>query len=78
MEDKEFRAFPKAISLKVNILARLEFEHVYYDFSVQLVSHNATEALSFFTLSIWIFCKVLYISEDIVKMKKKKKEKCGC
>ena len=35
MEEKEIYAFPKVISKKVNIIAWLEFQLVYYDFSVQ-------------------------------------------
>ena len=37
------RAFPKGISLKVNVIARLEFEQLYYEFEVQHVSHNTTK-----------------------------------
>ena len=31
------------ISLKVNAIAHLEFEHVYYDVPVQHVSHDARQ-----------------------------------
>ncbi len=34
--------FPRGISLKVNLIVRLEFEHAYYDLSVQLFSHYPT------------------------------------
>ena len=32
--------FPKGISRKVNVKARLEFELAYYDFAVEHVSHD--------------------------------------
>ena len=34
--------FPKSISPKVNVIARLEFELAYYDVIVQHFSHYAT------------------------------------
>ena len=37
--------FSKGISLKVNRLARLEFELIYYDVAVQYISHYATKTL---------------------------------
>ena len=37
--------FPKGISPKVNVIARLEFELAYYDVVVQYVSHYATTTL---------------------------------
>ena len=33
--------FPKGIKLKVNVIARLEFELAYYDAAVQKVRHYA-------------------------------------
>ena len=41
--DKGVHAFPKGISLKVNVIAWLEFELTYYDVTVQHVSHIAME-----------------------------------
>ena len=37
--DKGVHAFPKSISLKVNIIVQLGFELAYYDVEVQDVSH---------------------------------------
>ena len=34
-EDKGARTFPKDIYSKVNVIARLEFELAYHDFTVQ-------------------------------------------
>ena len=38
----EVYIFPKDISLKENVKARLEFELAYYDIAVQHISHNTT------------------------------------
>ena len=40
-EDKRVHAFPKSISLKLNVIAWLKFEVIYYDVAVQHVSHYA-------------------------------------
>ena len=40
---KDFHTFRKGISLKVNIITRLEFDLVYYDSAVQHVNHNVTD-----------------------------------
>ena len=40
---KEFYIFPKNISSKMNIVARLDFEPAYNYVAVQHVSHYATE-----------------------------------
>ena len=37
--DKEVLTFPKVISAKVNVIARLEFELAYYDVALQHVCH---------------------------------------
>ena len=37
-----FHAFPKSISWKVNMIARLEFELAYFEATVQHVSHYTT------------------------------------
>ena len=39
---KKVHAFPKSTSLKVNVIAQLEFELTYYIVTVQYASHNAT------------------------------------
>ena len=39
--DKEVHAFPKGISLKVNVIVQLEFEFVYYDLVIQHFNHYA-------------------------------------
>ena len=36
------RTFPKGISWKINLIARLEFEPAYYNVAAQLVSHYVT------------------------------------
>ena len=41
----EFIAFTKVISLKINVVARLEFELVYCEPTVQYFSHYATGTL---------------------------------
>ena len=38
--NKGVHAFPKGISLKVNLIARLEFELAYFEAAVQLFSHH--------------------------------------
>ena len=40
-----FNIFPKVISPKVNVIARLEFEHVYFKAAVQQFSLYAPETL---------------------------------
>ena len=40
--DKGVSIFPKGISLKVNVIARLEFELASYDVAVQLVNDYAS------------------------------------
>ena len=40
--------FPKGISLKVNVIARLMFEPAYYDVAVQHISHYAVRTPSTF------------------------------
>ena len=39
---RQFISFPKVISPKVNVIARLEFELAYYDIAVKCISHNTT------------------------------------
>ena len=59
MRDKGVHAFPKSISLKVNVIACLEHELIYYDFAVLLVSHNVTGIapifIFMFLLSFYFF-----------------------
>ena len=43
--DKGVHTFPKAISLKMNIKVKLEFELTYLKITVQHFSHYATETL---------------------------------
>ena len=40
--DKRIHTFPKGIGPKMNVIARLEFELVYYEVEVQHVNHYAT------------------------------------
>ena len=42
--DKEVHAFSKGFNPKVNVIARLEFEHACYDAAVQHFIHYATVA----------------------------------
>ena len=42
----EFHAFPKGMNLKVNVIARVEFELAYLETAVQHFSHKATETPS--------------------------------
>ena len=44
--DKGVLNFPKDIYPKVNVIARLGFEHTYYDVAVQHVSHYAMLSIS--------------------------------
>ena len=39
-KDNGVHAFPKSIISKINVIARLKFEPVYYDVTVQHVGHN--------------------------------------
>ena len=39
---KGIHTFPKVISPKVNLIARLDFERAYYDYAVQHISHYVT------------------------------------
>ena len=39
---KRVRTFPKCISLKVKLIARLEFEHTFFVVAVQHISHYTT------------------------------------
>ena len=41
-EDKKVHTFPKGISLKVNVIERVEFELAFNNFTVQQVSYNST------------------------------------
>ena len=45
---KEFHTFPKAISLKVIVIARLAFEIAYYTVVVPHFSHYAKETFFLF------------------------------
>ena len=40
--DKEFHTFPKGIFSKVNVIARLEYELIYYDSTVHRFNHYTT------------------------------------
>ena len=42
-EDKRVHVILESISLKVNVIVRLDFELAYYDVAVQLASRYATE-----------------------------------
>ena len=42
-EDKGVHAFPKGISLKVNVMAQLGFEFAYSKAAVQLFNHYSME-----------------------------------
>ena len=39
---EDFHSFPKCISLRVNVIAQLEFELTYFDVVVQYVNHYTT------------------------------------
>ena len=41
-EDKGVHPFPKGISAKMNVIARLEFELSYYNVAVQHVNHDVS------------------------------------
>ena len=43
--DKRVHTFPKGISPKGNIIARLEFELAYYDVTVKHLSHCVSRRL---------------------------------
>ena len=46
-EYKKVHAFPRDISPRVNVIARLEFELIYLKTTVQNFNHNATTTSSF-------------------------------
>ena len=41
-EDKGVHTFPQSICLKVNVIARLEYEHAFYDSAVHHFNHYTT------------------------------------
>ena len=43
---KKLHNFPKDISPKVNVIAGVGFERIYFDVAVQYISHNASRAPS--------------------------------
>ena len=43
------------ISLKVNFIARLEFELDYYDITFQHVSHYAVETIAEILIEVYLF-----------------------
>ena len=45
-----FNTFPKSISLKVNVIARLDFELAYWDLAFKHVNHDTTGDFSFIYL----------------------------
>ena len=56
LKDKGAHYFPKVISPKVNVIARLEFELAYYNASVQKIIHYATgTAPKFGITDLWRF-----------------------
>ena len=52
--------FPKSISLKVNIAARLEFKLTFFHGTVQYFSHYAMETPHYIVSSIPIYTNNLY------------------
>ena len=41
--DKEVQTLPKGISLKVNIIAKLEFKLIYFEAVIKFFSYDVTE-----------------------------------
>ena len=50
--DKRVHAFPKSISPKVNVIARLEFELAYSEVAILNVNHYTTESLVYFRMEV--------------------------
>ena len=46
--DKRGHTFPKSISVKVNVIARLKFELTYYNVAVRHFSYYSTRTPSFY------------------------------
>ena len=44
-EDKGFHTFPKGICTKVNLIARLKFEHFYFGSAVERFTNYTTRIL---------------------------------
>ena len=53
---KGAHTFPKGICLKVNVIARLEYELAYYDFAVHRFNHYTTR-----TPLLFMFLSLFYI-----------------
>ena len=46
-------SFPKAISSKVNVIARLDFEIANYDVTVQYIIYHGTKSSPYIDLLAW-------------------------
>ena len=55
---KGINAFPKGINLEVDVIARLEFEVVYFEATVQYASHFATEDFSTYIKNSYLKLKL--------------------
>ena len=59
--DKKTQNFPKGISQKVNVIARLEIELVYFEAAVQDFGHNTTRIpIGLQSYLIRIHCKLSF------------------
>ena len=59
-EDNRVHTFPKGICTKGNVIARLEFELVDYEFIVQHVNHYATSTT--FVSCTWLTYSNIFIT----------------
>ena len=68
--DKGVLAFPKSTSLKLNIIARLEFQLDYFEAAVQHFSYYAKETLIYISQLIYIYvfayCPVIIVQARFV------------
>ena len=66
MKNEEVHTFLNDIRPKVNVLARLEFDHAYFDVAVQHISHYAMGTLPFHGFKyLLLFIIVIYLYKDI-------------
>ena len=67
-EDKGVHAFSKGICLKMNVIARLEFEPAYYDFAVKRINHYITRCIKLSVLdkNAWDHIIMLKLFEIII------------
>ena len=67
-EDKKVPIFAEGICPKVNLIARLEFEHAYYDVAVARFNHYATGIPQLKSCSIFVLIQSVYCMKAYEKV----------